>query len=190
MGKEDFVITDFILLQKMKQGDEKAFDTFVHKYYDDILKYCNYHCRDTGYAEDLAQETFLNFFAKLSDYHFKGKTKNYLYTIAGNLCKNFYKKKIDIPVEDEELDRVTGVNEMGEVLDKIMIETAVESLPEEMREIIILYYFQELKLSEIASVLQIGLSLVKYRLTQARKQLEKFIREEADYEVRRKNSGV
>lgn len=78
MGKEDFVDTDFLLIMKMKQGNEQAFDEFVHRYYEEILKYCRYH--------------------------YKGKTKNYLYTIAGNLCKNFYKKKNDIPTEGEKLE--------------------------------------------------------------------------------------
>lgn len=84
---------DFLLIRKMKQGDDDAFEIFVRKYYSDILKYCSYHCFDTEYAEDLTQETFANFFAKLSDYRYKGKTKNYLYTIAGNLCKNYYKQQ-------------------------------------------------------------------------------------------------
>ena len=52
---------DFLLIRKMKQGDDAAFDTFVRKYYDDILKYCSYHCSDAEYAEDLTQETFANF---------------------------------------------------------------------------------------------------------------------------------
>ena len=45
------MITDFLLIQKMKQGNEQAFDTFVRKYYNEILKYCSYHCFDTQYAE-------------------------------------------------------------------------------------------------------------------------------------------
>lgn len=61
---------DFLLLQRMKRGDENAFDVFVRKYYKEILNYCNYHCPDTSTAEDLTQETFLRFFEKLSDYRY------------------------------------------------------------------------------------------------------------------------
>lgn len=67
--------TDFLLIRKMKQGKDDACDLFVQKYYPDILTYCSHHCPDKGYAEDLAQETFLRFFANLSSYHYKGKTK-------------------------------------------------------------------------------------------------------------------
>ena len=95
----DFVQNDFLLIRKMKQGDDDALDLFVHKYYQDILNYCHYHCSDKTYAEDLAQETFVHFFSKLSDYHYRGKTLNYLYTIASNLCKDYLKKIKEIPLE-------------------------------------------------------------------------------------------
>lgn len=84
----------------MKQGDDNALDLFVRKYYQEILIYCHYHCSDKAYAEDLTQETFVRFFAKLSDYHYRGKTLNYLYTIACNLCKDYSKKIKEIPIEE------------------------------------------------------------------------------------------
>lgn len=192
MGKEDVVDTDFLLIMKMKQGNEQAFDEFVRKYYEEILKYCRYHCFDTEYAEDLTQESFLKFFTNLSEYRYKGKTKNYLYTIAGNLCKNFYKKKKDIPTEGEKLERESVLNEdsLDFALDKMIIETAMKKLSEELREVVILYYFQEYKLSEIAGILRIGLPLVKYRLKQAKKQLEYLVGKEEVYETGRKDGNI
>lgn len=171
--------TGFILIQRMKQGDEKALDIFVRKYYEEIYKYCRFHCFDKAYAEDMAQETFLKFFANLPAYHFKGKTKNYLYTIAGNLCKDFYNKKKDLPVQEDEFMQSVATDHMDSILDKVMVETALKSLPKELYEVIILYYFQELKIKEISDVLHISLSLVKYRLTQAKKKMKEFIGEEA-----------
>lgn len=166
---------DFLLIQKMKRGDEAAFDTFVRKYYTEILNYCHYHCFDAAYAEDLTQETFIRFFAKLSDYHFMGKTKNYLYTIAGNLCKDYYRKKKDVPTKREELEQNIASSQLEQVTERVMIETALAALPSELREVMVLYYFQGLKLSEIAKVLQITLSLVKYRLRQAKKQMRQIL---------------
>ena len=43
---------DFLLIRKMKQGEDDACDLFVQKYYPDILTYCSHHCPDKGYAED------------------------------------------------------------------------------------------------------------------------------------------
>ena len=171
---------DFLLLQRMKRGDENAFDVFVRKYYKEILNYCNSHCPDTSTAEDLTQETFLRFFEKLSDYRYMGKTKNYLYTIAGNLCRDSYKKIRESLLEEQSLEIQDCLHppETDELLNRLTIKAALDRLPAELREVIILYYFQELKLTEISSTLQIGLPLVKYRVKQAKTHLERLLREE------------
>ena len=72
--------------------------------------------------------------------------------------------------EELEMASVPGANSLDNVLNRVMVEDAIERLPEELREVVILYYFQGLKLIEIAGVLKIGLPLAKYRLGQARKQ--------------------
>ena len=183
----DFVQNDFLLIRKMKQGDDDALDLFVHKYYQDILNYCHYHCSDKTYAEDLAQETFVHFFSKLSDYHYRGKTLNYLYTIASNLCKDYLKKIKEIPLEENE---IVEENQMENILNKILVEQALKQLPVELCEVLTLYYFQELKLTEISDTLQIGLPLVKYRLRKAKIQLEEVLRKEEYDEFGRKNENV
>lgn len=91
---------DFLLIRKMKHGDENAMETFVYQYYPQILQYCRYHISDLGYAEDLVQETFEHFFRSLAKYEHHGKAINYLYVIAGNLCRDFYRKKRDLTVMD------------------------------------------------------------------------------------------
>lgn len=64
---------DFLLVQKMRMGDEKSFERFVAKYYPVILKYCWMHIGDYGYAEDMTQETFMRFFQTLGQYRHYGK---------------------------------------------------------------------------------------------------------------------
>lgn len=176
--------SDFLLIRKMKQGEETAFDLFVHKYYKEILAYCSYRCPDKEYAEDMTQETFVRFFAKLSDYNYRVKTKNYLYTIAGNLCKDYFKKIKEIPVEESELSTQIEFAEhpMEEVINKLTIEWALKQLSNELSEVVTLYYFQELKLTEIADILQISVPLVKYRLRQAKLQLGILFQKEGRYE--------
>lgn len=167
--------TDFFLIKRMRQGDEASMDSFVRKYYPDILFYCKNHSMDKEYAKDLAQETFLRFFEHLAEYRHLGKAKNFLYTIAGNLCKDYYKKIAEIPAEDLP---ETGENQTEQMQNKLLVEGALIKLPEEFREVVILYYFQELKLKEIADLLHIGLPLVKYRLRRAKELLEGMLREE------------
>lgn len=170
---------DFLLILKMKQGNEDAFEKFVRKYYVQVLQYCRYHCFDTEYAQDLTQETFLHFCGNLHSYQHISKAKNYLYTIAGNLCKNSAKKKKDIPVEQGVLEQEGGFyDEIERTETKIYIEQALDELSSELREIIILFYFQECKLTEIADILQISLPLVKYRLRKAKEELKQLLGKE------------
>jgi len=66
-----------------------------------------------------------------------------------------------------------------ETLDlRLDIHRALEQLPPELREVTILYFFQELKQKEIARILGIGLPLVKYRIRRAKKLLEQLIGKE------------
>lgn len=177
--KEETLDADFLLIRKMKQGEDDAFEVFVRRYYKDILTYCSYHCPDREYAEDITQETFVHFFANLSAYHCRGKTKNYLYTIAGNLCRDYRKRAREIPLEDTDLSGKIKPKEREaeDALDRIAVEWALKQLPEEFCEVIMLYYFQELRLTEIADTLQIGLPLVKYRLRKAKMQLSEMLEE-------------
>lgn len=110
-----------------------------------------------------------------------GKSKNYLYTIAGNLCKNNARKKKEIPLEQDILEQEIGFSDVVERLEKkICIEQALDELLPELREIIILFYFQDCKLTEIANILQISLPLVKYRLRRAKEELKQLLGKEKD----------
>ena len=138
--------SDFFLIRKMRQGDEEAFDIFIRKYYGDILRYCACHCFDAEDAQDLTQETFVRFFSRFSDYRHKGKTKNYLYTIAGNLCKNYYKKN-KAPAADDVYGESRDTTESLEdsVIERAALEWALDHLEPELRDVIDLYYFRELE---------------------------------------------
>ena len=166
---------DFLLIQKMKLGSEAALDAFVRKYYADILHYCYRHLYDSGEAEDATQETFERFFRHLRDYRHYGKAKNYLYVIAGNLCKSRYGTAAAVPL-DESME--AAGNHAEEIAVKTDLSVAMQKLPMELRDVLILHYFQDLKLREIADILQIGLPLVKYRMRQAKACMRELLGEE------------
>lgn len=178
---------DFLLVRKMKQGDEEAMELFVRRYYPQILKYCSFHCGDTQQAEDLTQETFLRFFRALAGYAYKGKTLNYLYTIARNLCIDQWEK--DREIRMEKLPE-KGEEEMTEVDERLMMDTALWHLPKAMREVIVLRFFQELKIKEIAQILNIAVPTVKYRLKKALELMRQELgKEEGDENIQGNKYG-
>lgn len=164
---------DFLLIQKMRMGDDKAIEAFVKKYYPDILKYCQTHVSDRGHAEDLTQDTFARFFRSFSHYRHFGKAANYLYTIASHVCRDYYRQIKEIPFDA--LPDATG-QPAPSPENQITAKLALDSLPPELKETAILYFLQEQKQKDIAKILDISLPLVKYRIKRARELLSDYFR--------------
>lgn len=165
---------DFLLVQKMRMGDEKAFEDFVAKYYPRILKYCQIHVKDQGYAEDLTQETFTRFFRSFSRYEHSGKAANYLYTIASHLCQDYYKHTKEFPCEilpDSGDQHVPSPEEL------LSVSLALDTLPQEIRDTAILFFVQGCRQTDISKILGISLPLVKYRVRKAKELLSIYFQE-------------
>ena len=167
--------SDFLLIHRMKNGDESAIDAFVRKYYPVILRYCHLHIRDHCYAEDATQEVFARFFRTLNQYQHYGKAQNYLYVITANICRDFYRKPEEISVEELPEEPILEMEPLDLRFD---VHSALEKLPPELREITILFFFQEVKQKEIARILGIGLPLVKYRIKRAKELLVGYLGKE------------
>lgn len=166
---------DFLLIHRMKNGDDQAIEDFVRKYYPVILRYCRLHIKDPGYAEDMTQEVFARFFRTLKSYQHYGKALNYLYVIAARCCKDHYRKPDELPMEEMPEQPVFQMEPLDLRLD---VHMALEKLPSELREVTILYFFQEVRQKEIAKILGITLPLVKYRIKRAKELLSGYLGKE------------
>ncbi len=167
--------SDLFLIQKMKLGDDAAIEIFVQKYYAKIFQYCHLHIRDYGYAEDITQETFEKFFRSLDSYKHYGKALNYLYVLAANNCRDYYRKPPELCFGD--LPEGTG-SDFKRIEEQVMVELAINRLPPELKEVAVLFFFQELRQKEISKILGIGLPLVKYRVRRSKELLADYLREE------------
>ncbi len=141
------------------EGGDFALERIIRKYYDEIFLYCYHHAEDRAAAEDLCQETFVSFIERYEQYRRIRKTKNYLYTIAKNKCRDYYKKHV--PILMEEMPEQKGDSCMEE---SVVIRQMVLNLPDEFREAIIMGYFQNLRYTDMAFILKASPSLVKYRV--------------------------
>ncbi len=165
---------DFLLIRKIKDGNIKAGDKLVKKYYSLIYKYCLIHVQNSDTAADITQDTFLRFFEAIMQYVEYGKTKNYLYTIARNLINNYHKKRKELlTVETIEIPEYS----IDKVDIRLDIEQALKRMPEEVKEVVILFFFQEMKQGDIAKLLNIKISLVKYRVSRGKQILAEYFKE-------------
>lgn len=172
-------VDDEKLILRIKSGDTDALDTLIQKYYDDIYTYCYRRLGNQYDAQDVTQDVFLHFCRNFEAYTHIGKCKNYLYVTAHNLCINTMQRKTPIPLEDveEEISLSSDVSEEKfETTDSV--QTALDELPQEQKEVIMLRFYHDLKLKEIAQTMNSRLSATKYRLGQGLKTLSKLLSKE------------
>ena len=146
----------------------------LHSQYDKIYRYCYIRVRNREKAEDITQETFLRFLEK-PQYHNQNKDLQYLYTIAGNLCIDEYRKRSTEELPDELPD--SSCNEET-ILESVALSTALEKLSAEDREIILLRYVNEEPVGVISRLYNIS----RFALNRRIKKILGFLRNEFERE--------
>ncbi|PWJ14737.1 RNA polymerase sigma factor [Ruminococcus flavefaciens] len=144
----------------------------INDQYDKIFRYCYYKIRDRDIAEDLTQDTFLRF---LESPHYRdiGKELHYLYTIAGNLCKDAFHRRTA-----EELDEKIADDKDYEdfILTNVALGNAIKNLPEEDKEIIILRYINDVPIGVLGELF--GMS--RFRMSRRIKGILRHLRQTLD----------
>ena len=136
--------------------DEDGFARLLDDWGDRLLRLCPLYLKDVHLAEDAVQITWIT-------------------RIAINVCKSYLRspwKRRRAPAE--ELERLFAPTDDPQVDDAL--PRAILALSRPYREVIILYYYQELKAREIADILQVDVSTVTARLSRARKQLREALK--------------
>lgn len=171
----------FHILRREAPDDGRFAEKLICENYEEIYKYCYRHLRDKTLAEDITQEVFLKFICSAERYREYGKRKNYLYVIASNAIKDHFKRASTIretAAEEQEgcsesrSGKDKAVDQIDRLLDRMQVMTALDGLEAEEREMIILRYYQDMRLKDIACVMDMPVSTVRYRLKQAESKLK------------------
>ena len=160
-------------------------ERLMNTYGDYIARRCYIYLKNKTLAEDATQEVFINAYKWIDSFRHECSEKTWLTSIAINVCKGYLRtnwlRKVQIGIErpqkyDVVEDDIERRIENTELFKKVM------NLATKYREVILLYYYQDLKVNEIADVLRISESSVKMRLQRARTKLkENFEKEEYLY---------
>lgn len=168
------------LIYKIQHGNKELLEKIIQKYYDDIYRFCFYKTGNASISYDLTQETFLKLIKYIGTYRHKGKFKGYLLTIAMNVCNTYFNEnKVDL----EELDVNQNYNNsdsdrLMQIEQKDIILKALNKLPEKQKEVIILKYYEDLKIKDISKILNENISTIKSRLKQGLEKMEMYLGKE------------
>ena len=180
--------TDEELIYQFQQGDTNAFTELVKRYKDPLFNYVSRMLKDSVFAEDIVQETFVRVYKNRDRYQQIAKFSTWIYTIAINLTKTeirrqslrrFYSfsstsedgKTFELPDPRVNLEKVAEDTILG---DQIM--ESIEKLPKVFREVVILRDLQELSYEEISRIIGVPLGTVKSRVNRGRSRLQKILK--------------
>ncbi len=121
-------------------------------------------------AEDAVSETILKAFEHLNDLKHIHKMKSWMFQILANTCKTSLSKRKTI--SNDRYENAQDTQNREEYMD---LYSCICSMEPKFREVVILYYFDELKTREIAKILNISEGTVKSRLSRAREKLKKYL---------------
>lgn len=180
------------LVDGLKRKEETALVELMNLYGDYLMRMAILLLKDHQAAEEAVQDTFLIAFEKVSQLEKEAVLKSWLTTITMNRCrqqmrtwswKNVF-TNIDVMERFNENDTsASPETDLLEVEWNQYITTAIQQLDYKYREVIILFYFNELKIVEIAVMINGNENTVKSRLRRGKQQLKRILgeKEEEDY---------
>jgi len=191
-GSSESQREDFGLIRNFLIHDMRAFDQLVTKYRDKVFNLCFHILGDFDEADDCAQEIFIKVYNNLKKFRFKSSFPTWLYRIAVNTCRNrisslhsrINRTALRIGISPDSVTDHTDIldssYEPGALLEKSEqmnnVYKAIESLPENLRILVILRDIEGKSYEDISSITGTNLGTVKSRLVRARHQLREKLR--------------
>lgn len=182
-------MTEEALVRQLKDGDKTSFDLLYEKYKNMALHTAYLITGDLPGSEDIVQDTFVKVWLHCRELKNDSGFKAWMMQILVRTAyKSGKKKSRELPDEDilQKADRGQSFSSMEQVIareEAEMIAGAVRLLPVKQRAVVVLYYYQEYSVSEIAVMLGVLEGTVKSRLHTARKMLRKSLTKEPDMMV-------
>jgi RNA polymerase sigma-70 factor, ECF subfamily len=180
-GGGDKLLDDQILYGRLKAGDEDALEALIERYHRPLYAFLYRLTDDQALADDLAQEVFIRLVKH------QGEPPQYfrawLFTIARNLAHDHFRSRnyrreqsLDAIGEEQTVDEAWGISPEHHAIyldGQQEVITALQTLSAEQREVIILRFYHDMALSEIADITNAPLGTVKSRLFHALKRLKR-----------------
>jgi len=171
--------TDEQLVKDYLNGNQLALEQLIQRHLSGIYNFVFKYVHTIAESEDVTQEAFIKIWKNLNKFNRQYKFKTWAYTIAKNTALDHLKQKGVVPLSEimDELVSPLPLPEkiMGQIQDVQMINHAVGRLPLKYREVVNLYYRDELNFREIAELLKESINTVKTRHRRALMHLKQML---------------
>lgn len=151
-------LDDTVLIGRAKRRDAEAFGVLYERYVDRVYRYIAYRTSSQALAEDLTAEVFLNAWKSIERYEDRGYVFSaWLLRIAHNEVTDYYRKKqATVPLPEADVPR-TSSHSPGALVELLeeqqTLVAAMNQLPDEWRQVLILRFVEEFSFEEVAAVL-------------------------------------
>ena len=184
--------SDLVLVRRVQRGDKSAFDLLVRKYQHKVVKLVLRYVRNPAEAEDIAQEAFIKAYRALPQFRGDSAFYTWMYRIAINTAKNSLASRdrspirYDLDLTDPEEshsvqarlqdpDTPEGMALTEEI--RLIVNSAIDALPEELKTAIVLRELDGLSYEEIAAAMECPVGTVRSRIFRAREAIDKRLRD-------------
>lgn len=189
MGKQPAQASDQELVERVQQGDKRAFDLLVLKYQHKIAAIVSRFIKDSSEVHDVTQEAFIKAYRALGSFRGESAFYTWIYRIAVNTAKNHLVSRgrrppsSDVDVEDAEFyagadglkDVATPEAELMKDQLEQVVHDAIRNLPEDLRTAVTLREMEGMSYEEIAEVMDCPVGTVRSRIFRAREAIDKRI---------------
>lgn len=180
--------SDEKLMRQLCDGDRDALVRLVERYQNDVFRFCLHYLGDMESAREIAQETFLRVYTARERFDTTRIFRPWMLCIARNMCLNILKRRKIVPMEsldalevtEEGTVRTTKYTATSHPLEGIISEerkrlllNIVNGLAPEVREVLVMRYFEQMSSREIAEVLETTEGAVRTRVHRALNELRR-----------------
>ena len=183
-------IADKEIIERVKNGDKKAYDLLVLKYQQRVINLISRFVKNYADALDISQETFIKAYKALPNFRGESAFYTWLYRIAVNTAKNHLtvqsRKITKSDYDVTEIEQIEGNMTLTEqttpenllIKDELQetVLNTIENLPEDLKSAIMLREIEGLSYEEIAAVMECPVGTVRSRIFRARETIDNKIK--------------
>jgi len=180
-------VTDKQLVERVQNGDKKAFDLLVLKYQQRIISLVSRFVHNPTDAQDITQEAFIKAYRALPKFRGESAFYTWMYRIAVNTAKNYMAVKSRRPLEStqdiNDVEQIEGDHTLRhqETPERLLLRdeiqetilNSIEALPEDLRTAITLREVEGLSYEDIASAMDCPIGTVRSRIFRAREAIDR-----------------